>query len=415
MKFQPLRKCVLLLSCLFGVAPIANAQTSEEDPVETARVQIGPLGLTPTIALANLGVDSNVFNTFENPKKDFTFTVSPGVDLFFRAGPSRLTVNSRADLVYFRDYSSERSLDRDFDGRWEIRWNRITPWVAAGYSSGRQRIGYEIDARSRREVKDYAAGVETRVASKTRIAVSAQRTNYWYDADATFLGTSLHEVLNHETESVGVQYRQALTPLTTFVVHGEILRDTFEFSPVRDSESSRVVAGFDLGDRALVFGRGRVGYRRFQSAGGGLPDFSGVVASYGVGTMIKGRTRLEIEGQRDINYSYEFAYPYYVLSGATFTVTPRLTDKWDVQGRAGLQWLAYRESVGPNFSSGVEGGINALGDRTDRYRTFGGGIGYHLGREIRIGFNVDRQRRTSPLQSRDYEGYRLGTSITYGR
>ena len=405
MTYQLLRKCVLLLACLCTFAPGARAQSADEDPVETARVQIGPLGLTPTISLSNLGIDSNVFNTFEDPKKDFTFSVSPQVDLFFRAGPSRLAVNSRADLVYFREYASERSLDGDVDGRWEIRWNRLTPWVAAGYSSGRQRVGYEIDARSRREIKDYAAGIETRVAAKTRIAVSAQRTSYFYDADALFFGTSLREVLNHETEALGVQYRQSFTPLTTFVVHGEMMRDTFEFSPVRDSESVRVQVGFDLDERALIFGRGRVGYRRFESVGGGLPNYSGIVASYGVGTRIKGRTRLEVAGERDVNYSYELAYPYYVLSGATFTATPRLTDKWDIQGRAGQQWLAYRAAEGTTSAT----------DRTDTYRLFGGGIGFHVGREIRIGFNIDRQQRMSPLQSRDYDGYRYGTSITYGR
>jgi len=407
MKLRLLRKCLLLLACTSAAAPAAHAQDSrEDDPVETARIQLGPLGLTPTVALTNLGVDSNVFNTFEDPKKDFTFTVSPGMDLFFRAGPSRLEVNSRADLVYFKQYSSERSLDGDFDGRWEIRWNRVTPWVAGGYSSGRQRVGYEIDVRSRREIKDYAAGLETRVASKTRIAVSAQRTTYWFDADALFFGTSLREVLNHETESVGVQYRQDLTPLTTFVVHGERLRDTFEFSPLRDSRSTRVVAGFDFGERALIFGRARVGYRQFKSVGGGLPDFTGLVASYGAGTTIKGRTRLEVSGERDINYSYEFSYPYYVLSGATLTATPRLTEKWDIQGRLGAQWLAYRAA---------EADPASVTDRTDQYRLFGGGVGFHIGRDVRIGFNVDRQHRSSPLTTRDYDGYRMGTSITYGR
>ena len=407
MSFKLLRKCGLLLACTCALAPAAHAQdANENDPVETARIQLGPLGVTPSIALTNLGIDSNVFNTFDDPKRDFTFTVSPGADLFFRAGPSLLEVSSRADLVYFKQYSSERSLDGDFDGRWEIRWNRITPWVAAGYSSGRQRVGYEIDVRSRREIKDYAAGLETRIASKTRIAVSAQRTTYWYDADALFFDTRLQDVLNREAESIGLQYRQELTALTTLVVHGERRRDTFEFSPERDSKSVRVVAGFDFGERALVYGRARVGYRKFESIGGGLLNFSGVVASYAAGTTIKGRTRLEVSGERDVNYSYELAYPYYLLSGATFTVTPRLTDSWDIQGRIGGQWLAYRAAAAVP---------DALQDRTDTYRMFGGGIGYHIGRDVRVGVNVDRQHRTSPLRSRDYEGYRFGTSVTYGR
>jgi hypothetical protein len=260
--------------------------------------------------------------------------------------------------------------------------------------------------RSRREIRDYAGGIEARVASKTRIAASAQRTSYWYDADALFFGTSLQDVLNRETDTFGLQYRQSLSVLTTFVVHGEQMRDTFEFSPERDSESTRVMAGFDLGDQALVAGRGRVGYRKYTNVSGAVQEFAGLVANYGVAVTVAGRTRLEVSGSRDVNHSYELAYPYYVLTGATLTGTPRLTDSWDIQGRFGIQRLAYRAA---------DGAIGALPDRLDRYRLYGGGIGYHLGRDIRIGVNVDRQHRTSPVRSRDYDGYRIGSSITYGR
>jgi hypothetical protein len=45
----------------------------------------------------------------------------------------------------------------------------------------------------------------------------------------------------------------------------------------------------------------------------------------------------------------------------------------------------------------------------------GVGVGYRMGREMRIGFNVDRERRESPVQRRDYLGYRTGISVTYGR
>ena len=405
MNSQLLRKCVLALACTCAAPAAVQAQTVD-DPVERARIQFGPLGLTPSVSLTNVGVDSNVFNTFDDPRRDFTFTFSPQVDLWFRAGRSRLAVASRADLVYFNRYASERSLDGDVDARWEIRGNRLTPWIGGGYSRGRQRVGYEIDVRSRRVTEEAAAGVELRVASKTRITVNAQRTKYKYDADALFFGTNLQEVLNHRTESAGVSYLQSLTVLTTFVVQADALRDRFDFSPQRNADSVRVQAGLDLGAGALIYGRGRAGFHKFKSVGGQLPPFSGLVASYAVGAAIKGRTRVEVSGERDIKYSYETLYPYYVLSGATVTVTPRLTDKWDVQGRLGAQWLAYRAAPGP---AGI------MPARTDEYGLLGGGVGFHLGRDIRIGFNVDKERRSSPLQSRDYKGYRIGSSVTYGR
>ena len=51
----------------------------------------------------------------------------------------------------------------------------------------------------------------------------------------------------------------------------------------------------------------------------------------------------------------------------------------------------------------------------DRLRMMGVGVGYRMGRDMRIGFNVDRERRESPVQRRDYLGYRTGISVTYGR
>jgi hypothetical protein len=51
---------------------------------------------------------------------------------------------------------------------------------------------------------------------------------------------------------------------------------------------------------------------------------------------------------------------------------------------------------------------------TDRVRTYGGGLGYRVGDTLRIGFNIDEQRRSSPLPRRNYSGVRAGLSLTYG-
>ena len=58
------------------MAASAAAQDPVEDPVATARVHLGPLALTPHMALMNVGVDNNVFNETVAPKRDFTFTAA---------------------------------------------------------------------------------------------------------------------------------------------------------------------------------------------------------------------------------------------------------------------------------------------------------------------------------------------------
>ena len=152
-------------------------------------------------------------------------------------------------------------------------------------------------------------------------------------------------------------------------------------------------------------GRGRIGYRKF-TIDAARADYSGVVATFSVSTMLKGRTRLDFVGDRDVVYSYDPRYPYYLSTGGTFTITPRLNQKMDVQGRLGGAQLAFQPFA---FLSSL------AGERLDTVASVGGGVGYHLRRDMRIGLNIDRQRRDSPEVGRRYKGYRVGTSVSYGR
>ena len=78
-------KLVLMtaLSLLVG-ATSSFAQLDTPPPAASRlRVRVGPLTINPTIALSNIGFDQNVFNepTDLNPKRDFTFTVTPAADV----------------------------------------------------------------------------------------------------------------------------------------------------------------------------------------------------------------------------------------------------------------------------------------------------------------------------------------------
>jgi hypothetical protein len=388
---------VLILVCS---APVW-AQVSE-DPIEAAQFRFGPIGFTPSAALTNVGLDTNVFNDVENPQRDFTFTFAPRVEAWFRAGRSRTSITVGSGANYFRRFASQRSIDLSVSGRVDLLTNRVKPWVAAGLSSGRQRVGYEVDLRSRRRTQDVSLGADLRVGAKTTLALSALRTEYNFGED-DFLGSNLRETLNHDTASVSAEVQYALSVLTTFILRGEALQDRFPFSPGRNADSIRVLSGFELGDRALISGSVRVGYRRFTPLGPGVPSYTGAVATFATGATVRGRTRLSLEGERDIVYSFERVYPYYVITGGIFTVTPRLTPAWDIQGRIGGQRLAYRTFGG-----------STTPDRLDRVVTLGAGVGYNLARETRVGMNLEHQRRSSPLLHRSYSGFRVFSSVTYG-
>ena len=52
--------------------------------------------------------------------------------------------------------------------------------------------------------------------------------------------------------------------------------------------------------------------------------------------------------------------------------------------------------------------------RRDHGWRYGGGFGYRLGEYIRLGLDVDRFERTSDVDTRSYESWRIGGSVTYG-
>ena len=77
-------------------------------------------------------------------------------------------------------------------------------------------------------------------------------------------------------------------------------------------------------------------------------------------------------------------------------------------------YFPLRDSDTGRFEAGLEFD-RTIDDRVDRVRTYGAGLGYHIGRDLRIGFNVDQCERTSELADRAYDGLRYGAAITYGR
>src|SRR5215471_19798646 len=105
-----------------------------DDP-ENVRMRIGPVMLNPTIALTNLGVDNNVFNEpdDQNPKEDFTFTVTPASDVWLRMGSTWLTATIKEDLVWYQKYSSERTANTFYNGSWRVPLNRLVLKFGGSY------------------------------------------------------------------------------------------------------------------------------------------------------------------------------------------------------------------------------------------------------------------------------------------
>jgi len=154
-----------------------------------------------------------------------------------------------------------------------------------------------------------------------------------------------------------------------------------------------------------VKGTAAVGFRNFHPATPDVPGYSGGTMALDLSYTLLGMTRLTIRGVRDVQYSYDIAQPYYVQTGVDGSVAQQIFGPFDVVFRFVEERLAYRDRAGFQVE---------VANRTDAVHSIGVGAGYHLGKELRLGFNVDKVRRESKVASRPYEGLKYGSSLTYG-
>jgi hypothetical protein len=363
--------------------------------------------MNPTIALTNLGVDTNVFNEPEDrsPKKDFTLTVTPKTDLWVRLGNTWVTATIREDIFWYQKYRSERSGNPSYTVGWKVPFNRLAFAATGRWLNTRDRPGFEIDARLQRRERNYTGSAEVRAWSKSFIGVTGTWRKSDYEKGAVFLGRNVHDELNHTTRSVGLTLRHQLTPLTGLTFTATRGEDRFEFSTLRDSNSNAFTGGIRLDQNALIKGEATLGYRNFHPLSPGLPDYKGMVALSELSYSVFGITRFGMTAIRDVQYSYDVQQPYYLLTGLSGSVTQQILGPFDALGRAGVQRLEYRDRAGSDI---------ILANRTDRVRSYGAGLGYRFGTDTRMGFNLDHEHRDSDLATRRYEGLKYGISMTYG-
>ncbi|HEY6361912.1 MAG TPA: hypothetical protein VIX63_12445, partial [Vicinamibacterales bacterium] len=96
------------------------------DPRAEAQAHLGPIYLTPGLAVKAFGIDSNVFNTAD-ARSDFTVTVAPRAKVWLPfARRALVTTMVATDSVCYATYASERSVDPDLRMRGELFLNRVT-------------------------------------------------------------------------------------------------------------------------------------------------------------------------------------------------------------------------------------------------------------------------------------------------
>ena len=397
---------ILTVAVSLATPPVARAQDQDRPP---GQLRLGTLYLTPSLALQDLGVDTNVFNEAENPKTDFTTTLDFSLEALMRVRRLELQADGVADLVYFQTYTTERSVNSNLNVRATLDLSRITLFAEGGFLSTRERGNFDVDTRARRHVNDVRLGGSVRLLSKLAVELAGRQSDTRYAEDAVFLGTSLRQALDRDERALSASLRYAVGPRTTLFVTGEAEEARFLFSPVRNNDSTVVSAGAEFEAGAVVSGTAQLGYRQFRPRDDALPGFSGLVAAVEVSYALGETTLVSVSADRDVDYSFSEQSPYFVGTGVGGSVRRQLSGRFDATAGLRRDRYRYQSLVGSAQPSPDP-------DRIGTTLSYTGGIGYRLRQSVRFEFGGTYfDRRSNEVSGgRDYEGLRLGISVTYG-
>lgn len=398
-------RLVPVTTALVLCATLSYAQTA--DPRESARTHLGPVYITPSLALDELGLDTNVFNN-ATELSDFTFTVIPGAQLAVPFGSRGvITATTFAEFIYYNQYSSERSINPDLKVRGDFSLNRVTLFLSPSYVNSRRQPSLEIDERVRHTNTDITGGGIAKISERLSVEASGGVARVSYDEGSIFDSTSLRETLNRRTQSASLALLHDVTPLTRASLRTTYSLERFDYTPARNATSIAVVPGVEFKPLALISGSAAVGIRRFRPENPLIQDFTGVIAHANLAYTLQGFTRFRFSANRDLQFSYSQSAPYYVTNQYGVGIDRHLGGKFDLTG--GVDWLMH--------SYKVIAGIEPIADTPpiDRLTTWGLGVGYRLARARRVGFDVTYRERTSNTEFFiPYSGLRLMWSVDSG-
>jgi len=387
----------------------AGSQQSIEEIRQHYRVQAGPFHVEPSILLKEAGVDTNVFNQAGSTNADFTLVLAPeaavAVPFATRALVKALV---GTDLVYYAQYASERSVDPAAAVRAELYAGQLTFFLEQAYLNTRERLNYEIDLRARHLQNELSAGVAVRATTRLAIEVAARDGRIRFDGDEYFRGQRLKETLDRDTQVFSVTARHRRNGLSTIGLRYENQTDRFPLSPIRDTDSFRVMPGIELRPRALLNGSAWVGYRRFDPKAAVLPSRAGLVSQLALSYALLGATMFGVTYDRDYQFAYEALTPYFVDNSVGIFVRRAISSRADVRANVARHRYGYQ----PLLTDPIAPGLAA--DRVDTTDNYGVNVGFRLKRQTRAGVGLSYWTRDSTeFGFRNYRRLRIGLTMDH--
>ncbi len=394
----------IALAVLFvAVAAPATAQDwTRPDPLaepwRDARLRIGPLFFNPNFQIKDLGVDQNVFNDVPGAeRRDLTGTLSMTSQAGLQIRRFLVTAQQNNSYIWFRTYTSERSVDGSLKVVGELRLGVLRPWAAIERAKSHSR-GYEVDARAGRETPAWEVGSDIQFGWRIGATGVYRKRSLRFAEGERFDDVDLGAVLDHKAEEMRGYGRLQLTDFTSAIAGVDYSRRRFTTALQRDSDDIYYYAGLESTAESRLRLNLKIGWMEQRHKDPTVKGFKGLIAGAGTTFVVGDIMQLAFSGDRRVGSSYLEEYPFYVEEGGEARTTIRFLPQFDLRFDAQLRRLSYRNTV-----------TGAEDPRRDRTMVLGGEFGYFLGGTAgtRVGIRYEYAERTSPVALKNYKRSRF--------
>ncbi len=381
-----------------GSGPLTG---SLADTAPTAGVlDFGSIKVAPGFVVQQLGHDSNVFDEHENQKEDWVFHGAPDVSVFSGLRWFKLSAYASSELVYYKTYTSERSIGHQYRARLDTNLSRVHPFVGGGRSRTRTRPNGEIDVRADQQLEEVSGGVAFDLGPFSQLYGSVVRYSNGFE-NGIEDGVDLPTTLNRQSYSYSGGVKTEITPITSLTLSGTLTRDEFESAVHRNSEVRTAMASLRIGPEAQISGAVSLGYRDYVPEDPLVRPYRGLSAQAVLTYAFLEYGRFTGTFNRGQEYSFDDREAYYLETSYGLSYTHRLFAEIDAQVRGGRSVFNY------GFREGSP-------DRDEHLDSGAVSLGYNLRNRTRIALNYELARRRSPLVvERNYDRTRVYVSWLY--
>src|SRR5262245_35222061 len=159
--------------------------------------KLGPLYVTPTFHVGNIGLDTNVLFQSEDRERDVSFSGGPGLDLVVPASRAlRFLASGELDYLYFLNTEDQRRLTGSALAGVRYDGASVLATARHAYDSPFRRPNPQVDDRIDQTTR------ETRGelgfwggARRFGLSAAGSATRYDVDSGQTYLGTDLRATL----------------------------------------------------------------------------------------------------------------------------------------------------------------------------------------------------------------------------